>query len=297
MKECKTCKVDFDEPYGKCNPCREKNRLYKREYYPKNKDRINAERKAKRDALKKPKECPTCGNGFEYIRSDKVYCNPKCYPSLDKELLSKKNKMYRSKPKAQARIKTYRRLPHVKKKACERVKAAYWKDPEKYRKLGRHESLTQEQIEKKRIANREYMSKNGRKNYYANHEENKEKLRNYVNNRLKTDVQYALNSRFRSLMNQHLRYKGIPKNCRTYEGVGYTPNELKLHFESQFTDGMSWDNMSEWHIDHIRPVASFNFTTTECEDFKKCWALNNLQPLWAMDNFSKGNKWDGVVNA
>ena len=75
--------------------------------------------------------------------------------------------------------------------------------------------------------------------------------------------------------------------------MGYTGKELYKHIESLFTDGMSWDNMGDWHIDHIRPVASFNFTTTECEDFKKCWALENLQPLWAKDNLSKGSKWNG----
>jgi len=47
------------------------------------------------------------------------------------------------------------------------------------------------------------------------------------------------------------------------------------------------------HIDHIKPVASFNYTTTECVDFKKCWALKNLQPLWATDNLSKGSLWNG----
>mgnify|MGYP001217689456 CR=1 FL=1 len=96
-----------------------------------------------------------------------------------------------------------------------------------------------------------------------------------------------------------LKYKDgkIAKNNTTFELLPYTKEELISHLESQFTDGMSWDNMDEWHIDHIRPVSSFNFTTTECEDFKKCWALDNLQPLWAKDNMSKGNKWDGVVNA
>jgi len=79
----------------------------------------------------------------------------------------------------------------------------------------------------------------------------------------------------------------------------YTEEEIMSHIESYFTEenGYSWDNMDEWHIDHIRPVASFNYTTTECEDFKKCWALSNLQPLWARDNMSKKDKWDGVINA
>ena len=78
--------------------------------------------------------------------------------------------------------------------------------------------------------------------------------------------------------------------------LGYSADDLKTHLETQFADGMSWDNMSEWHIDHIRPVASFNFDSTEHPDFKKCWALNNLQPLWAKDNLRKGDKWDGIIN-
>tara|TARA_R110002110_G_scaffold331627_1_gene542749 strand:+ start:119 stop:607 length:489 start_codon:yes stop_codon:yes gene_type:complete len=100
-------------------------------------------------------------------------------------------------------------------------------------------------------------------------------------------------------MRKSLRYFKQRKNNKTFTLLGYSKYELYKHIESHFTDesGYSWDNMSEWHIDHIRPVASFNFTTTECEDFKKCWALNNLQPLWASDNMSKGDKWDGVVNA
>ena len=108
-----------------------------------------------------------------------------------------------------------------------------------------------------------------------------------------------INARMRAQLRQHLKWRSIKKTSKTYTLLGYTGEELYKHIESHFTDesGYSWDNMSEWHIDHIRPVASFNHTTTECEDFKKCWALNNLQPMWASDNLSKSNKWDGVVNA
>lgn len=103
-----------------------------------------------------------------------------------------------------------------------------------------------------------------------------------------------ITARFRILCRVYLKKKGFNGGFRH---LGYSGEELHRHLESQFTDGMSWDNMSDWHIDHIRPVASFNYTTTECEDFKKCWALSNLQPLWAEDNMSKGDKWDGVINA
>jgi len=83
------------------------------------------------------------------------------------------------------------------------------------------------------------------------------------------------------------------KNGQHWEDiVGYTLNELKQHLQSQFQEGMSWDNHGKWHIDHIRPIASFNITDYKCEDFKECWSLSNLQPLWAIDNIRKGDKWD-----
>ena len=53
---------------------------------------------------------------------------------------------------------------------------------------------------------------------------------------------------------------------------------------------MSWDNYGEWHIDHIIPVSSFSFDNVDSEDFKKCWSLTNLQPLWSYENIKKSNK-------
>jgi len=84
------------------------------------------------------------------------------------------------------------------------------------------------------------------------------------------------------------------KAGRTWETlVGYTLQELKSHLEARFLPGMSWENYGAWHIDHIRPRASFTFTSPEDEGFKQCWALDNLQPLWAADNIRKGHKWSG----
>lgn len=64
------------------------------------------------------------------------------------------------------------------------------------------------------------------------------------------------------------------------------------HLESKFVEGMTWENRSEWHIDHIRPIASFNYATPDDPEFKQCWSLSNLQPLWAKENMSKGAKLD-----
>lgn len=76
--------------------------------------------------------------------------------------------------------------------------------------------------------------------------------------------------------------------------VGYTTDQLKRHLERQFKDGMSWESFlkGEIHIDHIIPKSVFNFEKPEDDDFKRCWSLKNLQPLWAKDNIKKSNKLD-----
>lgn len=73
------------------------------------------------------------------------------------------------------------------------------------------------------------------------------------------------------------------------ELVGYTLEELKCHLEKQFADGMSWENygLKGWTIDHRIPIKAFNFETPEDIDFKECWKLRNLRPLWHVANMSK----------
>lgn len=75
--------------------------------------------------------------------------------------------------------------------------------------------------------------------------------------------------------------------------VDYTLDELKTHLEEQMHPWMTWDNYGRcWHIDHIRPVSSFSFESYNDPEFKKCWRLRNLQPMWAGDNFRKSDTWD-----
>jgi len=69
--------------------------------------------------------------------------------------------------------------------------------------------------------------------------------------------------------------------------LGYSADDLKEHLQSQFTEGMSWGNHGEWDIDHIRPVTNFSLDTSVSE----VCALENLQPLWKVDNLVKGNKF------
>lgn len=83
------------------------------------------------------------------------------------------------------------------------------------------------------------------------------------------------------------------KNGRKWETlVNYNVEQLKMHLEKQFLPGMSWDNYgkSGWHIDHKIPISAFNYEKPGDIDFKRCWELTNLRPMWAIDNIRKRAK-------
>ncbi len=83
---------------------------------------------------------------------------------------------------------------------------------------------------------------------------------------------------------------GKSKNKTIWTTLGYSIDDLRLHIEKQFKPGMCWDNIGKWHIDHIVPVSSFSFESMDDPEFKACWALSNLRPLWKRDNIIKGAK-------
>jgi len=74
------------------------------------------------------------------------------------------------------------------------------------------------------------------------------------------------------------------------EYLPYTVEELMSHLESKFLPKMTWGNYGAWHIDHIIPDSNFTYSKMSDDGFIKSWSLENLQPLWAKDNLSKGNK-------
>ena len=46
------------------------------------------------------------------------------------------------------------------------------------------------------------------------------------------------------------------KSGSAIKDLGCTVDKLKLHLESKFKLGMTWDNHGEWHYDHIIPLCS-----------------------------------------
>jgi hypothetical protein len=113
----------------------------------------------------------------------------------------------------------------------------------------------------------------------------REYIRRYEAERREKDPQFVINSRMRAMVSNVLRGE---KNGRSWQDlVGFTAERLMSHLERQFMPGMNWDNRHLWQIDHIVPVASFSFFSSECLDFKACWAITNLRPLWSKENREK----------
>lgn len=114
--------------------------------------------------------------------------------------------------------------------------------------------------------------------------------REWFRERAARDPIFKLNRNTRHAVNMSLN--GTKRGRKWQTLVGYTIDDLKAHLEAQFTDGMTWENIGQWHVDHIRPLSSFTIAGPDCPEFKAAWALSNLQPLWKPDNLKKGAKWE-----
>jgi len=148
--------------------------------------------------------------------------------------------------------------------------------------------------------NKEYKKELNKKYYHTIKKydlKQKEKAKKY-NKEYQRKHQYRDDPIHRLISNQRSRINKILKHYKNehhmLDRIGCTPAELKIHLESQFTEGMTWDNYGKWHVDHIIPCASFDLT--DLEQQKKCFHYTNLQPLWAKDNLAKGDKLDYILD-
>jgi hypothetical protein len=114
--------------------------------------------------------------------------------------------------------------------------------------------------------------------------------REYTLRRYYEDPVFRLKLTERTRIRQGLG--GATKTARTTHLLGCSWEEFRKHLESLFVEGMTWGNMWQWHIDHIRPLASFDLTKEE--DQRAAFHFSNHQPLWAVDNLRKGAKWGGA---
>jgi len=143
------------------------------------------------------------------------------------------------------------------------------------------------------LYNKEYYQKNKAysKKWY---DKNKEKLRVYdrvlKKKRYKRDIRFRLNSIIRAHIFTALKGRKAGRKWEIL--VGYALKDLMNRLENQFDNKMDWDNYgSYWVIDHKKPRSLFHYVSSEDPEFKKCWALENLQPMEKIENIIKSNKY------
>lgn len=158
-----------------------------------------------------------------------------------------------------------------------------------------------------------YNNKRSKKYYNENKEiwinyrrKNRQEINKKIRDRRKNNVKFKLRSTLSNKIYQELRKHLSCKNGKSIlKYLPYTVEELKSYLESQFEFWMTWDNWGRynlktwddndvstwaWQIDHIKPVSKFKYKSMKDEEFKKCWALENLRPLSAKQNIIEGNR-------
>lgn len=175
---------------------------------------------------------------------------------------------------------------HEKEKERSRKKAAIYNAENKEKILEKAKERYYSDIESHRKRSREY-SRNNKDKRAAYKKKNRDNIRRSTKEYKSRPEVVTLEFIRRCLARVQDNFGG--RRAKYEKVIGYTMEELAAHIEKQFKEGMSWDNRSEWHIDHIRPIKSFldaGITNPAVIN-----ALSNLQPLWAEDNLSKGAKY------
>ncbi len=176
-----------------------------------------------------------------------------------------------------AQRKTYRE--QNKKTVREGKKRDYWKHREAY--IARAKAHYQKNTEARKKQVREWERRNRARSNRGKREHERRKLA--------IDPAFKINRGMaRSIK---LSLAGKKGGIHWEQLVNYTCRQLIEHLEKLFHPGMTWENHGEWHIDHIVPQSWFSFDSPTDEQFRQCWALENLQPMWASDNLRKGNRY------
>ena len=111
----------------------------------------------------------------------------------------------------------------------------------------------------------------------------------YAKKLYKENAVHRTTSKMRARIRHCFNKAGIKKTAKTREIMGCTPTFLNQHLEENFEVGMTWENHSMWHIDHVVPCCAFGVSI---EEQKILHWYGNLRPMWAVDNLSKNGKYE-----
>jgi hypothetical protein len=138
------------------------------------------------------------------------------------------------------------------------------------------------------IENKDVISKRI-KTYVENNKDIVRHRRNkYERRKTKDDIQFRISKNLRRRLRNTLNNK--TKSGSAVKDLGCSIESFKTYLEIKFQPGMTWNNygMYGWHIDHIKPLSSFDLS--DRNQFLEACHYTNLQPLWAQDNLTKSNK-------
>lgn len=185
------------------------------------------------------------------------------------------------------------------------------KNPERYKENSRnYYQKNKKRIKRKakdwKLENKERSKALAKQHYDKNKEKYKEKAREWSKSNIEKRREisrnywkrlrgerpevYSVVTCSRKMIGRVMASTGKKKRGKTFDLLGYNKQQFIERIESQFTDGMTWENYGDWHIDHIIPISEL--VACGVKEPSKINCLSNLRPLWAKDNLKKGNAFE-----
>jgi len=208
--------------------------------------------------------------GRKYGSSHCKECNKEYFKNNFEHYQKIKREYYKNNREREIKRTAQWRIDNPEKKKLQRKREYANKREEFIRNAARWAKENPDK--RKEIANR----------WSRNNPEHRRRIRAIPKNK----INHSISSSMRLALNGN-------KNGRKWESlVPYNLQDLIKHLENKFLKGMNWNNYGRygWNIDHIIPIDLWEFEKPEDSEFKQCWALCNLQPLWEKENQSKSNK-------
>ena len=228
-------------------------------------------------------KCQICNAEFSSRYPTKTVCSPECAKKR-KSLQNKKwHAANREKTNAQRRDYYEKNKEKILKRQGEYRKETPLSEEARLKKKERNKRDYEKKIQR-RIESGEKIR--GRNKSKQSHTATRAQINKRRRERYSEEKLFALTARVRALVNKGIRNMDIEKNQSTEDYLGCDFATFMQHIESNFKNGMSWDNRDKWHVDHIVPISS---AQTE-EEFILLSNYKNLQPMWAEDNVAKSNK-------